>query len=76
MNIYAVVETNNNRLVSFANTEVDIPNCYLVPGIDSNSDLGDLIGKRYNNGVWDDVTVPITEEDKFASDYAKALGRI
>ena len=73
MNLYAIVETNNNRLVSFVNTLVDIPDCYLIPNIEPASHL---IGKKYNNGIWEDVEAPISEEDKFTSEYAKALGRI
>lgn len=73
MNLYAIVETNNNRLISFVNTLVDIPGCYLIPDIEPASHL---IGKKYNNGFWEDVEDPILEEDKFTSEYAKALGRI
>lgn len=73
MNLYAIVETNNNRLVGFVNTLVDIPNCYLISDVEAD---GDLIGKRYNNGVWEDVSEPISEADKFTSDYAKGLGRV
>lgn len=73
MNLYAIIETNNNRLVGFVNTLVDIADCYLVSDVEAN---GDLIGKRYNNGVWEDVETPISEADKFTSEYAKSLGRI
>jgi hypothetical protein len=73
MKLYAIVETNNNRLVSFVNTLVDIPGCYLIPDIEPASHL---IGKKYNNGIWEDVEAPISEEDEFTSEYAKALNRV
>lgn len=73
MKLYAIVETNNNRLIAFVNTLVDINGCYLVPDVEAD---GDLIGKRYNNGTWEDVKSPISEEDKFTSDYAKQLNRV
>jgi hypothetical protein len=73
MNLYAIVETNNNRLVDFVNTLVDIPGCFLVPDIEPD---GDLIGKRYNNGVWEEVSEPISDADKFTSIFAKEIGRV
>ena len=73
MKLYAIVETNNNRLIAFVNTLVDINGCYLISDVETNEDL---IGKRYNNGSWEDVESPISEQDKFTSDYAKQLNRI
>jgi len=73
MKLYAIVETNNNRLIAFANALMAIDGCYLIPDVDHDINL---IGKRYNNGVWETVSEPISETDKFTSDYAKALGRV
>lgn len=73
MKLYAIVETNNNRLVGFVNALVNITDCYLIPDVEAD---GDLIGKRYNNGTWEDVESPISEQDKFTSDYAKGLNRV
>ena len=73
MKLYAIIETNNNRLVSFSTGLMEIPGCYLIPNIDHDDNL---IGKRYNNGVWEDVEEPISEQDKFTSIYALELGRV
>ncbi len=73
MKLYAILEIANNRLIAFSNAPYNIEDCYQIPNIDHDDTL---IGKRYNNGVWEDVATPISEEDKFTSDYAKALGRV
>jgi hypothetical protein len=73
MKLYAILETTNNRLVAFSNAPYIIADCYQIPDIDHDDTL---IGKKYNNGVWEDVLQPISEQDKFKSEFAKALGKV
>jgi hypothetical protein len=73
MKLYAIIETANNRLIAFSNAPYNINDCYQIANIDHDDSL---IGKRYNNGVWEEVTEPISEQDKFKSEYAKALGKV
>lgn len=73
MKLYAIIETANNRLIAFSNAPMTIPECYLIENIEHSDEL---IGKRYNNGNWEEVASPISENDKFKSRYALDLGRI
>lgn len=73
MKLYAIIETNNNRLICFSNSQMDIEGCYILADVEFDETL---IGKKYNNGIWEDILKPISDNDKFTSAYAKSLGRV
>jgi hypothetical protein len=73
MKLNGIIDNANNRLIAFCNDILDIPDTYIVTGINPS---GLLIGNRYNNGVWEEVLDTSAPENEFKSKYAKDLNRI
>jgi hypothetical protein len=73
MNYNVIIDKFNNRAIAFCNDNLDIPDTYLV--FDIEYDVS-ILGKRYNNGNWEEVPTPISEQDKFKSAYAIGLSRV
>jgi len=73
MKYNVIVDSFNNRAVAFCNDKLEIPDTYLVLDVEHD---GTIIGKKYNNGTWEEVSTPISEENKYKSAYALGLNKI